>query len=292
MKIKLFLIFALFLFANKSNSQRSLEIGDCLFEQIGPEFISLTFELLAVILTFDEVKIYSFAFAHPEILYATSYCINSPDRILKYEAEKIIKNFFGISYKVSVVIFDEEFTISEGFPKITFKFKNNCDIDLISTESSFFKIEGGTVISQKGMETTFSIDLIEQVLEQTGFDIEKMSIKLQRTLKDAISEGTVYFNVYLDKIEIGIIINQKINEKITCAGTMIITIEAGNLPPSPPPNPAPAPILDNEALNNAIIAATECGVVVWGSLLIIKLAKASFFGILNGPAGFLLGLIS
>ena len=36
MKIKLFLIFALILFANKSNSQRSLEIGDCLFEQIGP----------------------------------------------------------------------------------------------------------------------------------------------------------------------------------------------------------------------------------------------------------------
>ena len=119
-----------------------------------------------------------------------------------------------------------------------------------------------------------------------------MFIKLQRTLKDAISEGTVYFNIYLDKNEIGIIINQKINEKITCEGTMIITIEAGNLPPSPPPpNPAPAPILDNEALNNAIIAATECGVLVWGSLLIIKLAKASFFGILNEPAGFLLGLI-
>lgn len=291
MKTKLFLIFALFLFAKKSNSQRTLEVGDCLFEQLGSKFITLTFELLSILFTFDEEKIYSFVFAHPEILYATSYCINSPDMILKYEAEKIIQNFFGISYKVSVVIFDEEFIVSEGFPKITFKFKNNCDIDLNSTKG-FFKIEEGTVISQKGMETTFSIELTKQILEKTGFDIEKMSIKLQRTLKDAITEGTVYFNIYLDKIEIGIIINQKINEKLTCAGTMIITIEAGNLPPSPPPNPAPAPILDNEALNKAIIAATECGVLAWGSLLLIKLAKASFFGILNGPVGILLGLIS
>lgn len=140
--------------------------------------------------------------------------------------------------------------------------------------------------------TIQNVNLFKQILEETGFDIEKMSLKLQKTLKGAITEGTVYFTIYLDKLEIGIIINQKINEKVTCAGTMIITIEAGDLPPIPPPNPAPAPILDMEALNKALKSASECGVLVIGSILIIKLSKATFMGLLSGMPGFFLGLVS
>ena len=289
MKNKLFLILTLILCSNKYNSQKSLEVGDCLFEQLGFKNFSLILELLGVIFTFDEEKIYDFAYSHPEILYATSYSMTKPDLVLKYEAEKIIKSFFGISYKISVVRFDEEYIISEGFPKITFKFKDTCDIDLISSESSYYQIEGGTVISQKGMETTFTNVLVKEILEKTGFDIEKMSLRLQRTLKDAISEGTVYFTIYLDKIEIGIIISQKINEKVTCEGTMIITIEPGNLPA--PPNPAPAPILDNETLNYAIKEGLKCGALAAGCFLIILFSQPVSVGILSGLAGFLLGLV-
>ena len=139
------------------------------------------------------------------------------------------------------------------------------------------------------METTFTNVLVKEILEKTGFDIEKMSLRLQRTLKDAITDGTVYFTKYLDKIEIGIIIKQTINEKVTCEGTMIITIEAGNLPP--PPNPAPAPILDNEALNYAIKEGLKCGALAGGCFLIIMFTQPVSVGILSGLAGFLLGLI-
>jgi len=288
MKVNLFLILTLILFTSKSNSQKSLEVGDCLFEQLGYKMFSTIWELLEIIFSFDEEKIYAYAYSHPEILYATSYCMTKPDMVLRYEAEKIIKNFFGISYKVSEVIFDKEFIIYEGCPKITMKFKNNCDMDLISSNFSYIHIEGETVISQKGMETTFSNTIVKQILDQTGFDIEKMSQKFQKTLEGAIADGTVYFQVYLDKIEIGIIIDQKINEKVTCSGSIIITIEAGNCPP---PSPAPAPIIDNEALNHALILASECGTIALGTVTIICLSQAAFMGTLPAIAAYLLGLV-
>ena len=156
----IFIILALFLFTNKSNSQKTMDVGDCLFEQLGFQYISSIFELIGIIFSMDEEKLYAYLYSHPEILYATSYCMTKPEIILKYEAEKIINNFFGVSYKISVVIFDKQYTLSEGFPKITFKFKNNCDIDL-NLEGGYYKIEGETVISQKGMENTLTNDLVK-----------------------------------------------------------------------------------------------------------------------------------
>lgn len=288
MKVNLVLILTLFLFTNKSNTQKSLEVGDCLFEQLGYKMFSTIWELLGIIFSLDEEKLYEYAYSHPEILYATSYCMTRPEMVLKYEAEKILKSFFGISYKISTVIFEKEFTISEGFPKITLKFKNNCDMELKSSDFSYFHIEGETVISQKGMENTFEKDIVQQILDLTGFDIETMSQKFQRTLEGSIADGTVYIQVYLDKIEIGIIIDKKINEQLTCSGSIIITIEAGNLPP--PPNPAPAPILDNEALNRALILAAECGTIALGTVTIICLSQTAIMGTLPALAAFLLGL--
>ena len=69
--------------------------------------------------------------------------------------KKSFMPMFILIQKFFMLIFDKEFIISEGCPKITMEFKNNCDMDLISSDFSYIHIEGETVISQKGMETTF-----------------------------------------------------------------------------------------------------------------------------------------
>ena len=69
-----------------------------------------------------------------------------------------------------------------------------------------------------------------------------MYVNVYKKLKDSITEGTVYIKVYLDKIEFGFILNRKISDKAECEGTIIITIEAGDLPLPPAPAPAPVPV--------------------------------------------------
>ena len=238
MKNNFLLLLTLLLLINKSNNQTPLELGECLFQQLGFKVFSIIGEYLSILFSLDEEKLNIFFQSHPEILYATSYCMTKPELVLKHEAEKIIKNFFDISYKISVVSFDEEHVICE-FPKITLKFETGCDFNLIDSDS-YIKIKKGTVISEKGMETTYTNEYVEEILKLLGLDIRKMSIELKRKIQGAISDGTVYIKIYLDKLEIGFIINREFNEEVVCEGKIIITIEAGDLP-TPPPAPAPAP---------------------------------------------------
>ena len=243
MKGKLFLILSLLLLANKSNSQTFYDINVCFIDRLGFKAFTFIWEAFQVVISLDEEKAKAFYLSHKYYFDTLYECmlLPRPELELKTEAENIIQNLFNITYKITVVTLYEEYVIHEN-PKITLKLKNKCDFDFeINSRTAYYKIEGGTVISQKGMDTTFPIDIINKITTSFGVDIEKMYINVSRKLKDAIYEGTVYTKVYLDKIEFGFILTRKINDKALCEGTIIITIEAGYLPPTPPPAPAPAP---------------------------------------------------
>ena len=215
MKGKLFLILSLLLLANKSNSQTFYDINVCFIDRLGFKVFTFMWEAFQVVISLSEEKAKAFYLSH--------------------------KYYFDTLYECMLVTLYEEYVIHEN-PKITLKLKNKCDFDFaINSRTAYYKIEGGTVISQKGMDTTFPIDIINKITTSFGVDIEKMYINVSRKLKDAIYEGTVYTKVYLDKIEFGFILTKKINDRALCEGTIIITIEAGYLPPTPPPAPAPAP---------------------------------------------------
>ena len=239
MKNKFLLILTLLLLSNKSNCQSILELGACLLEQLGFKAYSIIWEFLGVLASLDEEKLNEFYKSHLELLYSFSYCMTNPQIVLRYEAEKIVNNFFGLSYKITVVNFEEDYLIST-FPKITLKFKDSCDFNLLDADG-FFKIKGGTVISEKGMETTFTNEYVEAILKLVGFDIKKVSTEVKNKLKNAILDGAVYVKVYLDKIEIGFIITRDFNKKTICEGKIILTIEPGNMPP-PAPVPVPVPV--------------------------------------------------
>ena len=243
MKGKLFLILSLLLLANKSNSQTFYEINVCFIDRLGFKVFTFIWEAFQVVISLSEEKAKAFYLSHKYYFDTLYECmlLPRPELELKTEAENIIQNLFNITYKITVVTLYEEYVIHEN-PKITLKLKNKCDFDFaINSRTAYYKIEGGTVISQKGMDTTFPIDIINKITTSFGVDIEKMYINVSRKLKDAIYEGTVYTKVYLDKIEFGFILTKKINDRALCEGTIIITIEAGYLPPTPPPAPAPAP---------------------------------------------------
>lgn len=271
MKNKFLLILTLLLFANKSNCQSFFEISECLFGQLGFKMYSIAWEFLGVLSSLDEEKLNDFYKSHIEVLYAFSYCMTDPGIVLRYEAEKIVKNFFGLSYKITVVNFEKDYLIS-AFPKITLKFKDSCDYNLLDADG-FFKIKGGTVISEKGMETTFTNEYVEALLKIIGFDIKKASIEVKNKLKSAIFDGVVYVKIYLDKIEIGFIINRDFMKKTLCEGKIIITIEPGNIPapapvpvpdphPQPQPQPQPAFIIDLEKLKEFVQKGCGLGVIV------------------------------
>ena len=250
MKAQLYLILSLLLLVNKSNSQSIVDqvigVGDCVIGRLGFKIFPFISEFMEALFSLDEKKVKAFILSHPEIVEASFDCFKTPipELVLKTEAEKIIKKLFNITYKVTLVTFDEEFIIHPGPPKITLKFNNKCDFnfDLIDSTNAYLKIEGGTVISQKGMNTTFDVDTVDRIKQMFGIDIQKMYVNVYKKLKDAITEGTVYIKVYLDKIEFGFILNRKINDKAECEGTIIITIEAGDLPLPPAPAPAPVPV--------------------------------------------------
>ena len=267
-----FIIFILLLFTNKSLSFSTLELGQCLVEQLGFNAIFFVKEYLEVAFSFNEEKIKAFMKSHPEIIEAMSYCMTKPELVLRDEAELILKNLFGINYKVSTVNFDEEYVVSE-FPKITFKFEAGCECTLLESDS-FITIKGGTVISQKGINTTFTDEFLEELFKNMNFnfDTKKSLIELERKIKGAITDGTVYIRIYLDKIEIGFIINREFNEKTTCEGKMIITIEPGELPP-PPPGIEPEYTLDDELIKEiakkAVVAGGLIG-IVYGLIAVAK----------------------
>ena len=270
MKNNLFIIFTLLLLANKSLSLSTLELGQCLVEQLGFNVIFFIKEYLEVAFSFNEEKIKAFMKSHPEVIDAMSFCMTKPELVLRDEAELIIKNFFGINYKVSTVNFDEEYVVSE-FPKITFKFEAGCEFTLLESDS-YVTIKGGTVISQKGINTTFTDEYAEELSKLMNFDMKKSLIELERKIKGTITEGTVYIRIYIDKIEIGFIINREFNEKTTCEGKMIITIEPGELP-TPPPGMEPEYTLDEDIIKEiakkAVVAGGLIG-VVYGVIAIAK----------------------
>lgn len=266
MKNNLFIIFTLLLLTNKSLCLSTLELGQCLVEQLGFNVIFFLKEYFEVAFSFNEEKIKAFMKSHPEVIDAMSYCMTKPELVLRDEAELIIKNIFGINYKVSTVNFDEEYVVSE-FPKITFKFEAGCEFTLLESDS-FITIKGGTVISQKGINTTLTDEYLEELFKKMNynFDTKKSLIELERKIKGVVTDGTVYIRIYLDKIEIGFIINREFNEKTTCEGKMIITIEPGELP-TPPPGTEPEYTLDDDIIKEitkkAVAAGGLIGIIYW-----------------------------
>lgn len=306
MKGKLFLILSLLLLVNESKSQSFLEVGACIIDRLGFNVIFFVWDYLQVLFSLDEEKVKAYQESHPEIVEATLVCFKPPEPLIKTEAEKIINKLFNLTYKITIVTFDEEYVIDEGPPKITLKLKDKCDFDFEYTDTNvgYLKIEGGTIISQKGMDSTIEAEMEHIIKELTKFNIEEPYINVYRKLKDSIYEGTVYVKIYLDKIEYGFILNQTLNDKAVCEGSVIITMEFGDLPLPPAPDPAPVPVPIPEPApvpkpwpfippvidwDPVIDAIKNIGVPSIITFALFKILKSLLGGIISGPIGAFLG---
>ena len=137
--------------------------------------------------------------------------------VLRNEASNIVRKLFGFSYSFSTVIFDKEVTIYSPNPKITAKLSSKCDMTYSGKNTGIIKIQGGTVMSQSGINSSVTNPVVSAVLKLIGFDIKKWTVSLEKKFKTATTDGTVSFKIALTKIEISVTVKKsKGNSIVEC----------------------------------------------------------------------------
>ena len=197
--------------------------------------------------------------------------------VLRSEASNIVKRLFGFSYSFSTVLFDREVVIYAGNPKITAKLSSSCEVTYSGKNTGVIKIQGGTVVSQSGLETNLTNPIVSAVLKLIGFDIKNMALSLQQKFKTATSDGTVSFKISLTKIEISVTVNNS-KGSTSCDGTITFTISPGSSS------------VNQEAFADVLEKVAASGAVAIAVIVLIKLAKGVAFGAVGGPVGFALGV--
>lgn len=203
--------------------------------------------------------------------------------VLKNEASKIVQNLFGISFSFTNVNYDKEVTIYNGNPKITAKLSSSCGATIsFGQNNGFIQVKNGVIVSEQGTKVNLSSITSSLVGKLLNLSFEKMTATLTQKLKGAIVDGIVNFSFSPTQVQISATIT-KSKGSWSCDGTVIITIKPGITTSS-------QPSYDPEAVQKAIITATEGGAIAIGAIILYKLVKGGAGFAVGGPAGALIGL--
>lgn len=236
---------------------------------------------------------------------------------LRTEASKAVQNLFGFSYSFTSILFEREVTIHQGNPTITAKLSSSCSIILMGSNSGYFKVEQGIVVSKNGTDITCpNLSLAGKYLDA---DFKNMTLTLSKKLQGAVQNGTIIFNFLPNEVQISIIIS-KTFEDISYEGSITFTIKKEDYPTPPsdslclqfneqkektqtltltqnlaqtqtiPKKVVCQPSYDHEKIDKAMEVTAQCGAIAVGTVALFKLAKgvAGFF--MGGPVMALIGL--
>ena len=262
------------------------DVYDCIAEHLDKSPIALkVLELILEGKLFEAISIMLSNVEEFNEVLEICICGNPDDEpfdenLLKVESEKIVKKLFDFSYNFKSVSLDKEITIYEGNPKITAKLTASYNIKFNGENSGFIKIKDNTVVNEKGVETSFTIDFIEKIKKLYNFNIKDLSLNLERKIKGAIVDGTVSFKISLNKIELAFNF-EKTEDIHTCKGALIINIYPGIDPPKNPP-------FYPEVYNDVFVESVKYGALAAGVIAVIK-SSCIFVGkCLTGIAAILL----
>ena len=199
---------------------------------------------------------------------------------LKWEASQSLKRLFGLDFTFTNDIFDQEIVINY-YPKITVKLSFSCSSTIPCVyKYAQYKMKNGLVVDQKGTDITLSSSGIISIGNHLECDFKTMTASLSYKLKGAVIDGTVKFSVAANKAIIQIIYSnsQKQNYRDS---SLTITIEPGIRP-----NKLYA--VNEQAIQNALDTAADCGAIVIGAIILYKFVKCAIGFYTGGPVGLLL----